>query len=37
MVARVVLQPGDTVILNNHRTMHGRESFEVREGPHSTF
>lgn len=29
MVARLVLEPGDTVILNNQRTLHGRESFKV--------
>lgn len=30
MVARILLEPGDTVIVNNHRAMHGREAFKVR-------
>ena len=29
MVERVILEPGDTVIFNNHRALHGRESFKV--------
>lgn len=31
MVARILLQPGDTVIIDNQRAMHGREAFKVRK------
>ncbi|CAB1102385.1 unnamed protein product [Ectocarpus sp. CCAP 1310/34] len=30
LVARIVLEPGECVILNNHRALHGRESFKGR-------
>ncbi|CAM9285762.1 unnamed protein product [Hapterophycus canaliculatus] len=30
LVARILLEPGDCVIIDNHRTMHGRESFKGR-------
>ena len=29
MVERIILEPGETVIFNNHRALHGRESFKV--------
>lgn len=29
MVESILLGPGDTVIFNNHRALHGRESYEV--------
>ncbi|CAN0267705.1 unnamed protein product, partial [Phaeothamnion confervicola] len=29
-VASVLLQPGDMVVANNHRTLHGRLAFEGR-------
>lgn len=29
MVAHLVLEPGDTVIFNNHRALHGRDDFKV--------
>ena len=36
LVARVLLQPGECVIIDNQRTMHGRESFKVRTPRRST-
>lgn len=36
MVARVTLEPGHTVIFNNHRLLHGRESYKVSLGLHSS-
>ncbi|CAN0493210.1 unnamed protein product [Scytosiphon promiscuus] len=29
MVERIFLEPGDTVVFDNHRALHGRESFKV--------
>ena len=29
MVARIDLKPGDTVIFDNHRALHARDSFKV--------
>lgn len=29
MVARILLEPGETVILDNQRTLHGRDEFQV--------
>lgn len=29
MVERIILEPGETVIFDNHRLLHGRESYKV--------
>lgn len=29
MVAHLALEPGDTVVFNNHRALHGRDTFKV--------
>lgn len=29
MVESIILEPGETVIFNNHRLLHGRESYKV--------
>ncbi|CAN0492587.1 unnamed protein product, partial [Scytosiphon promiscuus] len=29
MVESIILEPGDTVIFNNHRALHARESYKV--------